>query len=92
MAVNFSYFRQHATKHQWCNLAVFVVTRVQQRSRSPYRLLSDFASFLERENMKVDYALLVVSDGGRKSLYGDNRLVDLVSNVGIPRPTHTLAV
>lgn len=92
MAVNFSYFRQHATTHQWCNLAVFVVTNMQQRSQSPYRLLSEFATFLEHENMKVDYSLLVVSDGGKKSLYGDSRLIDLVSNVGVPRPTHTLAV
>lgn len=92
MAINFAYFRRHTTKRRWTNVAIFVVTKAHQFNSSPYRVLKELAALAKRENMHIDQSLLVVSVDGRKYLYGDNCLVDMVSEIGIPRFTHTLSV
>lgn len=92
MAVNFSYFRRHTTKRRWRNLAVFVITKAQQLNRTPYQVLSELSALVKSENMLIDDSLLIVLDGGKNCLYGDNSLVDLVSHTGVPRFTHRIAV
>jgi len=91
LAVNFSYFRGHTTKRSFRNLVVFVIAKAQL-NRDPYQVLSELSAIVRSENMLIDDSLLVVSEGGKNWLYGDNSLVDLVSQIGVPRFTHTLAI
>jgi hypothetical protein len=89
MAIDFVYFRLHIATKRFIDTAIFVVERLDLSSRSPYQLLSELTEDVKREKMPVDRSLLVVSEGGRRRLFGDNCLVELVLQTGIPRLTHT---
>ena len=92
MTVNFSYFRHQLTKKRGYTLAVFIVAKTELQDKTPYQVLFELLTLVRDERMLVDHSLLIVSDGGKNRLYGDNYLVDLITNTGTPRITHKLAV
>lgn len=92
MPINFTYFRRSVTSREWYSSAIFVVTSFPQQFETPYRVLSELVSIVTNEKMSINRSLLVVTDGNKSYLYGDNCLADLASQIGIPRFTHTLII
>jgi hypothetical protein len=91
MSVNFTYSRRQSTGQRWLDTAIFVV-ETDPHSPTPYGLLATFTSVVENEGMPVDRSLLVVLEGDKQRMFGDNCLVDLVLQCGLLRYTHTLFV
>jgi len=92
MSVNFAYIRRHITKRRFVRAAIFVATATKSEVRSPYQILSELRAAVKQENMPIDTTAIVISENGKLRFYGDNCLVDLLNQCGLPRPTHTLAV
>lgn len=92
MKIKFSHLRERSTMGRYVDFAVFDAKPNSNTPSNRNALLTQLKFAARRNNLKVDAAGLVYEEHGRLQVWGDRFVVDYVSKVGVPPPTHTLDV
>lgn len=79
-------------RHQGIDFAVFAADARSSTNHAREELLSDLVIAARRQGLKVDKAALAFRSGSRTTFFGTPDLVRFLSNLGVPRWTHTLTV
>jgi hypothetical protein len=90
--VNFAHLREQSTSGGWINFAVFDARSVSGSSADNAHLLQKLTTRAVASGLKIDQSALAFMENGRVTFYGSKNLVPYLSEVELPRWTHTIDV
>ena len=89
MKISMAHLRERAQSGGWINFAVF---DAKPTDGDKDRLLHTLTLRARATGLRVDQSALAFSEHGRLQFYGTPSLVKYLSQMGVPRWTHTLDV
>lgn len=92
MQVTFAHLRERARAGGYIDFAVFDAKSRSGCDQDNDLLLSQLTQAARQRGLKVDQAALAYRSGSRTEFFGSEPLVQHLSEVGLPRWTHTLSV
>lgn len=89
MRIEMAHLRERSTTGGWVNFAVF---NARSTNGDNYSLLRDLTLAARRNGLQVDQSALAFMSGGRLQFYGDQNLVEYLSEGWEPFWTHDINV
>ena len=90
MQINFAHLRERSTSGGWIDFAVFEARSVSGTESDNSEVLIRLTNKARASGKKIDQSALAFQAGGRIQFFGDRKLVEYLSKVGVPRWTHTI--
>lgn len=92
MRVEFAHLRERSTTGQVVDFAVFDAKPNNNTPSGRNALLTQLTFAAQRAGRKVDAAALVYEEHGQIKSWGHPFVLDYLSKVGVPGPTHWIEV
>lgn len=90
MRINYAYLSERSTSGGRINFAVFEARSVSGTDSANSEVLARLTAKARSAGQRIDQAALAFQEHGRIRFFGDRKLVEYLSKVGVPRWTHTI--
>jgi len=90
MRINYAHLRERSTSGGWINFAVFEARSTSGTASANAEVLARLTNKARAAGHKIDQSALAFQEHGRIKFFGDKKLVEYLSKMGVPSWTHTI--
>jgi len=90
MRINYAHLRERSTSGGWIDFAVFEARSANGTDSANAQVLARLTAKARAAGQKIDQSALAFQEHGRIKFYGDRKLVEYLSKMGVPSWTHTI--
>jgi len=90
MRINYAHMRERSTSGGWIDFAVFDARSSSGTDSANSEVLARLTTKARASGQKIDQSALAFQEAGRIKFFGDRKLVEYLSKVGLPSWTHTI--